>query len=234
MTKIYGSDSKYLLKQHKKYSLVEKLFLYATTLLGTFAFLAFFHGLFIQNSNFLRWLFTLLLCTGVLLFKYAYRNRITSDNYLQGQEGEKEVLIELSKLSENYAVFCDVKLRNKNHNIDFVVTGPTGIFAIEVKSHKGNISSKLIPDAYLKQTARGAIEIQNYLNHVAKKSPFINAILVYSSEEAYVSTFRTDNYVTVIHKAGLNKFITTRKEVAKDINILHLENFLVGLTSHNL
>ncbi|NTU66874.1 MAG: NERD domain-containing protein [Candidatus Moranbacteria bacterium] len=60
-------------------------------------------------------------------------------NYKQGGKGEGAIYYELLKLSDNYLVFQDVKFPTKDFNIDFVVVGPTGIFAIEVKSHKGII-----------------------------------------------------------------------------------------------
>jgi len=60
------------------------------------------------------------------------------DIYSIGREGEKIVRQVLSEnLSDDYTVFVGVPVRNGD--IDCVVVGPTGVFAIEIKHHKGQI-----------------------------------------------------------------------------------------------
>jgi hypothetical protein len=234
MPRIYGTESKYLKTQAKRFSLAEKLALYLTTLFGTFSFLAFMHGLFVHNSVFLKWLFTTLFCLTVLIFKKAYYYISRSLNYTDGQSGEKEILTELLKLPENYSVFCDLKFKNKNYNIDFLVVGPTGLFVIEVKSHRGNFSQKYISQKFINQTLKNTLAIHKYIGNLNNQEIFINAVLVFSNSEAHVPTFRTDNYVTVVHKEGLVKYIITRNKIGTDIKIHELENHLVPLIVHNM
>jgi hypothetical protein len=78
-----------------------------------------------------------------------YENIINTPEY-HGAYGEIKVLKELCKLNDNYHVLCDVKVRLKDYirykrvrnlrsaQIDFVVVGPTGIFAVEVKNWSNN------------------------------------------------------------------------------------------------
>ncbi|RLE98793.1 MAG: hypothetical protein DRJ63_07190 [Thermoprotei archaeon] len=60
--------------------------------------------------------------------------------YRKGVRGEMEVFRRLKSLPRSYHVFPDVDLFKGD--IDFVVVGPTGVFAIEVKYWKGG---RLIP-----------------------------------------------------------------------------------------
>lgn len=62
----------------------------------------------------------------------------------KGLEGETIVSQELSRLPNNYYVIHDVTLHYKRRvQIDHVVVGPTGIFAIETKSMGGNLRPHL-------------------------------------------------------------------------------------------
>lgn len=55
--------------------------------------------------------------------------------YRKGVKGEMEVFKRLRSLPRSYHVFPDVDLIRGD--VDFVVVGPTGVFAIEVKHWKG-------------------------------------------------------------------------------------------------
>lgn len=153
---------------------------------------------------------------------------------MQGQKGEWEVKVELSKLPENYTVYCDVLLPGRKSNIDFIVTGPTGVFVLEVKSHKGNISSKFIYDQYYQQVLKSTMLIRDYLWQRTADDIFVKAVLVYSSDEAKVRTAETDKHVTVIHKSNLNKFILSQRDISKTNQILEYDRHLAPLVVHNL
>ena len=58
--------------------------------------------------------------------------------YRKGIKGEIKVEKALSKLDDSYILINNVRLPNGNGNIDHVVIGPTGVFAIETKNIRGN------------------------------------------------------------------------------------------------
>ena len=58
--------------------------------------------------------------------------------YRKGIRGEIEVERALKALNDSYILINNVRLPNGNGNIDHVVIGPTGIFAIETKNIRGN------------------------------------------------------------------------------------------------
>jgi hypothetical protein len=60
-------------------------------------------------------------------------------SYKRGIEGEKQVINTLATLDDQYYLINDVKFPNDIGNIDHVVLGPNGIFAVETKNFSGEI-----------------------------------------------------------------------------------------------
>ena len=61
--------------------------------------------------------------------------------YKAGLDGEERVQNLVSELPDSYVGITNAKVcyQNKSSELDMVVVGPTGIFVIEVKNHKGTI-----------------------------------------------------------------------------------------------
>jgi hypothetical protein len=59
-------------------------------------------------------------------------------NWRKGTLGEHAVLATLESLSDRYFVLNDV--RTANGNLDHIVVGPTGLFAIETKNWRGSVT----------------------------------------------------------------------------------------------
>lgn len=75
----------------------------------------------------------------VLTARRVFRHFHERRNYLLGYLGEREVGESLEPLlSEGYAIFHDMPCEGarKDFNIDHVVVGPTGLFAIETKTRR--------------------------------------------------------------------------------------------------
>ena len=70
--------------------------------------------------------------------------------YRSGLKGEEEVSRIVSTLPETYVGVSNVKVyyENKMSELDMVVVGPTGIFIVEAKNHRGSISGDY-EDQYL-------------------------------------------------------------------------------------
>lgn len=60
--------------------------------------------------------------------------------YRKGAEGESLTADALSDLPDTYSVFHDLTHPSIGGNIDHIVVGPTGVFALETKNWKGHVS----------------------------------------------------------------------------------------------
>lgn len=77
---------------------------------------------------------------GILYYSRRYRT------YRMGAEGETRVTQVLtSELNDDYYLVNDVVYindRGNKENIDHVVLGPNGVFAIETKNYRGKVTYK--------------------------------------------------------------------------------------------
>tara|TARA_Y100000310_G_scaffold317318_1_gene370080 strand:+ start:436 stop:1140 length:705 start_codon:yes stop_codon:yes gene_type:complete len=85
-------------------------------------------------SNFtLAFIFIISLSIGGFFLKFYF-------NYQGGLEGEQTTINALQNLPDSYFLINDVNLPNGYGNIDHIVLGPNGIFAVETKNFEGEIS----------------------------------------------------------------------------------------------
>ncbi|MFH1126366.1 MAG: nuclease-related domain-containing protein [Candidatus Altiarchaeota archaeon] len=68
---------------------------------------------------------------------YAYRSYMA---WSSGPRGEERVLEELGKLKDDYVLIRNVVIPPSRGDIDYILVGPTGIFAIETKNVGGVVS----------------------------------------------------------------------------------------------
>ncbi len=142
---------------------------------------------------------SLLILVAVLLFiiywkkKSSYWEKI-SDNYDQGDTGELKIQKLLTQLPDDYQVLPDIQ-KPQGGNIDFVVVGPTGIFALEVKNYKGSakigfngksltFSGKPLLKDPLGQTISNAITLSKFLK-TELKQPYLSVmpVLVFAGHQ---------------------------------------------------
>lgn len=71
---------------------------------------------------------------------YHYYNK--AEIIKSGIDGEIECAKVLAELPDEYSVFCNtsISFRNRRSEIDFIVTGPTGVYVIEAKNINGVLS----------------------------------------------------------------------------------------------
>ena len=65
--------------------------------------------------------------------------RIRADE--TGASGERDIIPALKHLPNTYTVVCDLAFADSYGNIDHLVIGPTGVFAIDVKNWRGTVSN---------------------------------------------------------------------------------------------
>lgn len=139
--------------------------------------------------------------------------------FRSGIIGEMFIGDELKKLDASYTVFQDVHVPRKKENIDFVVIGPTGIHAIEVKNHHGTVgfngdeltlNQKSFEKDFLRQTMREATSLHDYLVTSGVTSAFVIPIIVFSHRFAIVRFgIQPVKNVRVIQYRWLIKMITS-------------------------
>ena len=108
--------------------------------------------------------------------------------------GEAVVSRELRRLPDGYAVFRGLMV-NEHQDIDCAVIGPNGIFAIEVKSHKGTIgfdgehltrNGRWFEKDFFRETMSEAVGLRSLLARAAKLDIFVEPVIVFSSHAAAV------------------------------------------------
>lgn len=152
--------------------------------------------------------------------------------FRSGIVGEKLIGVELRKLDANYTVFQDVHLPGKKENIDFVVIGPTGIHAIEVKNHRGTvgfngdeltINQKSFEKDFLWQAMHEATSLHNYLINSGVSNAFVIPIIVFSHRFAIVRFgIQPIKKVHVIQHRWLIKMITSEPRNYPDQRVIDL------------
>jgi hypothetical protein len=152
--------------------------------------------------------------------------------FRSGIIGEKLIGDELKKLDANYTIFEDVRIPGKKENIDFVVVGPTGIHAIEVKNHHGTVgfngdeltlNQKPFEKDFLHQAMREATTLHDYFITSGISSAFVIPILVFSHRFAVVRFgIQPIKNVRVIQYRWLNKMITSEPRSYPDQRVIEL------------
>lgn len=125
-----------------------------------------------------------------------------SNSWMQGSEGERRVGTHLNSLPDDYVVFHDFRPTDSEGqlrpwNVDHIVVGPTGVFVIETKMYS---QARIFPAAQDSKTAKNvrqvslsAIELKNKLvlwSGGALSGTFVEAILVYAQDKAFVEKLR--------------------------------------------
>jgi hypothetical protein len=179
----------------------------------------------------------------IFLNKISHLFLDRSDDYYKGRKGEYTIFYELNRFSDDYLVFQELKIPGNKSNIDFVVIGPTGVFAIEVKSHKGKITfdglNLLINTNHfekdiLKQVMGEALDLHKFILEKTSKDYFVSPVLVFSSNHAYMKFgLNSIKKVFVIQKAYLKKVILGAKPILSTEDVANLKNILLSLNQIN-
>ncbi|QZA33268.1 nuclease-related domain-containing protein [Hydrogenibacillus sp. N12] len=157
------------------------------------------------------------------------------DRALQGAEGEQRVEKILSSLPDTYVVFHDLPC--PAGNIDHIVVGPTGIFVIETKSHRGEITvssdGNLLRDGrpleknVVSQVWRQTMWLKETLESRLGHSVFIHPFLVFVN--GFVRVYRPVQGVTVLPGKWLVETITKKPSRLTEQQVSEIEQSLRAL-----
>jgi hypothetical protein len=126
----------------------------------------------------------------------------------RGAAGEEAIGTLLAQLSDDYTVFHD--LAKVAGDIDHIVVGPTGVFVLETKTHRGKIScsgASLLRDGQpfekdiVAQAVRNAVWVHDVLRNVIDVDTYVVAVLVFTS--AFVPKLPPVRGVRVVNKRYL-------------------------------
>lgn len=133
-------------------------------------------------------------------------------NFIMGQRGERRVEKILAALPSTFHVIPSVMLQ-RGGNVDFVLVGPTGIYTIEVKTSR-NMAIRYLDRRYAKQVRTQAFELNNMLKTTLERSDWIDALLVYATNDlkVQINPRKTKQNVTVLHSSELVAHILTQPQ----------------------
>jgi len=150
----------------------------------------------------------------------------------RGRKGEMSVAAELNRLPHGYRVLNGIE--SAKGNVDHVVIGPTGVFAIETKNVSGTLSQRhgrLTKDGYdaegvVTQAVAEAMEIRRRLRD-AGLDRWVEAVLasVGASIEDPPLVIR---HVAVLPASGLPPFILNRRVLMSELEIARSEAAILG------
>jgi hypothetical protein len=206
MAAYYAKESNYIDFLGKKF--------FIFFLVGIAFFLAFgFRIAQVAQYNPELVLLILFIALGIFLI-VANKYVIKSKKLSFGKLGEWNVKEELLKLPDEYHVFSNVVVGKGD--IDFVVIGPSGVYAIEVKGHSGRIAfdgSRLTKNGwsldkdFIGQAHYEAMDLKKFLEDHGQKI-YVKSVLVFSSSRAFIKVEAAPiREVSVMHIDSMLKFI---------------------------
>ena len=118
-------------------------------------------------------------------------------HWKSGLNGERKVVNNISsKLGNEHSLFNDVMLKNGKRfgNIEHIIVGPRGIFALETKNIHGTITVngdtwkgvRGSPSLQAKNHARRINNILDSSNILQRQIPYVKAIVVLSSKKPHL------------------------------------------------
>jgi hypothetical protein len=234
MAKFYGGQSKYLVFNEKYYSL--QAFVATSGLYFIFFALVEKFREYLTVPGVIA-LIIVLGPPGIIFYLLRRYFKHKEFSFSKGREGESIIFFELMKLPDDFYIFQDVKI-DFDWNIDFVVLGPTGVFAVEVKADSGMITFdgiNLLKDGevfkknIINQAKGEALKIKEILHEVE----FVYPVLVFSNYRAYANFgFKPQNYVYVLNKRYLNNFIKSLPVTLDERKIFSSELTLADFVDH--
>jgi len=220
MAKFYGGASSYLIKLDKLNKNAAILYL------GILIFI--WYAIFVKNFKYLNsWegMVGIIIIFGPFAWfaYYRYKKHIVGHGkFYRGRKGEGAVWYKLKELSDEYSVFQDIKLNSNAGNIDFAILGPGGVYALEVKSHSGNVdfngaelthNGKPFEKDFLKQAKSEALQIHNFIKGKLNLDIYVKPVIVFSGRVNIHFGLKPIDGAYVIGKNFLDEFFNSENRI---------------------
>ena len=175
----------------------------------------FLYGALLSAAIAAFWWWPLMLFEALLVVAVLWLMRagglLDPDRWQKGFEGEAIVSRTLSRLEPfGYQLIDDVAI--ERGNVDHVIVGPTGVFAIETKNHPGRLE---VRDGILR---RDGLECTNFTGQAVRgamavraltRANWVEALLVFPNARMLGGPVPIGT-TTVVDLSGLTAFITAR------------------------
>lgn len=156
-------------------------------------------------------------------------------------EGEGIVSRELMKLSDAYLVFSDILLPESKSHIDFVILCTRGVFTVEVRNDRGNLSmedGELMIDnkgfqgeRLLQHMKKQSGELGRYIAKTTEYEVPINSVLAFSDAEAKMDLeMRPVEEVHIVPVRRLNEIVAKYPSILTPTHVKDIEEQLKALT----
>lgn len=135
-----------------------RIFRWTTVVFGLLTVLGLILALFAERGSGLVGLLavlTLLSVTALAAYEWRHRSQQGLRNTLRaGLRGQRSTVEILLLLDHNYYLINNLRLPGRADDVDHLVVGPNGVFALETKNHRGRI---FLEDGqwYQSKTSRG-------------------------------------------------------------------------------
>jgi hypothetical protein len=164
-----------------------------------------------------------------IVFMYGLLQFIVPYKYFKsGLNGERKVIDNISsKLGNEHSLFNDVMLKDGKRagNIDHVIVGPRGIFALETKNIEGNLTIdgdnwgiKQQPSIQAKNNAKRLYRLLKNANVLDRDIPLVHAIVVLTNPKVKINPVRMPDMCKVVQikdqlDDGLRKCILSYEDI---------------------
>ncbi len=145
-----------------------------------------------------------------LLVPFFVSRRFEAD-FAQGRSGEEAVSQLLSGLPSGFHVFHDLHF-GKGGNIDFVVTGPCGIVAVEVKNYRIQaearggrllLAGREVRGRQVQQALNSALLLKDFLESKVTDKVYVSGVLAFVSELVLQGKYERVGSVLVVKSSEL-------------------------------
>lgn len=194
-----------------------------------------------------------LFLTGVILAAIAYfaiSQHFVDPVKVSGVEGEYRVFNLLRQLPDTYTVFNQILVPDRNSStgvreIDYLVCGPNGIFAIEVKNNNGTITGNETDLQWIVvKIGRGGSEYNTALRNPVRQlkaqihslreyfdsrgvNTWVNGIVVFANTDCRLQT--SESKIPIIYASNLVQFITGFVPARPIRNVVQATGAISGL-----
>jgi len=106
-----------------------------------------------------------------------------------GAAGEREFIKYVKDLPDTYTVISDLEYADSFGNVDHLIVGPNGVFAIDVKNWRGVVSSdgkgellyngRPTDTRQVRAFTRRAMELKERIQAIAKLDPYVQCVFVF-------------------------------------------------------
>jgi hypothetical protein len=237
MAQVFGRKSKYLIG----FDWINRIAAILTLIVLIFLVYSYFRiNVFGKSGSLLGVVIIAAVYASIFLLAKRRGEKYLSDSgdFKRGRTAEYEICEYLQQLLPNeYFIFRNIRLGKFSGDIDLIILGPTGILAIDVKSHCGEITfdgenllgnGREFEKNILGQILKNVYDLRDFLKLKTGKEYFINPAIVFPSDGATMHFGLNSVYknVRVVRKGFLRDLVLKNSNHIAENDIIKIRNIL--------